>query len=196
MNLLAAEIPGCRWLDLCSGSGVVACEALLRGASEVVVVERDRRIAAVARTNLELIQASMTERTPDESIQPAPVSGPKVTLVVEDVMRWLSRDAQRADQGLKGTAFKGSHRHFDLVYADPPYRSRLYEGIAERVSRGGWLRSGGTMVWESSSSDPPSVPEGWELIDERRYGSSSLILLGATLDFQGRQNKVVDSGRR
>ena len=40
MNLLAAEIPGCRWLDLCSGSGVMACEALRRGASEVVAVEQ------------------------------------------------------------------------------------------------------------------------------------------------------------
>ena len=38
MNLLAAELPGCRWLDLCCGSGVMACEALQRGAREVVAV--------------------------------------------------------------------------------------------------------------------------------------------------------------
>ena len=48
MNLLAAELPGCAWLDLCSGSGAMACEALHRGASRVVAIEQDRRIAAVA----------------------------------------------------------------------------------------------------------------------------------------------------
>ena len=56
MNLLAARVPGSRWLDLCCGSGVMACEALQRGAAEVVAVERDRRIAAVARANLELVR--------------------------------------------------------------------------------------------------------------------------------------------
>ena len=62
MNLLAAEVPGSRWLDLCCGSGVMACEALLRGASEVVAVERDRRIAAVARSNLAAVRATVSRR--------------------------------------------------------------------------------------------------------------------------------------
>ncbi len=32
MNLLAADLAGCHWLDLFSGSGVMGCEALQRGA--------------------------------------------------------------------------------------------------------------------------------------------------------------------
>jgi hypothetical protein len=36
INLVADQLPGCRWLDLCCGSGVMACEALLRGAALAV----------------------------------------------------------------------------------------------------------------------------------------------------------------
>ena len=196
MNLLAADIPGCRWLDLCSGSGVMACEALQRGASEVVAVERDRRIAAVARANLELIQAGMTEGTAEGSTLAETMSGPRVMLVADDVMRWLNRDAGLGKRRRPGNGVTGTNRDFDLIYADPPYRGNLYEGIAEGVSRGGWLRPGGTMVWECSSSDPPSVPQGWRLIDERRYGGTGLILLEATLDFQGRQDGDIEAGCR
>ena len=59
MNILARQLPGCRWLDLCSGSGVMACEALQRGAAVVVAVDQDRRNAAVARTNLEAVQTGL-----------------------------------------------------------------------------------------------------------------------------------------
>ena len=77
MNLLAPELPGCRWLDLCCGSGVMACEALQRGVAEVVAVERDRRVAAVAQGNLELVAASL----------PAPAA---VTVVRREVLQWLT----------------------------------------------------------------------------------------------------------
>ena len=39
MNILAPHLQDCRWLDLCSGSGVMGCEALQRGARCVVAVE-------------------------------------------------------------------------------------------------------------------------------------------------------------
>ncbi|MCH9713851.1 MAG: RsmD family RNA methyltransferase [Cyanobacteria bacterium] len=59
MNILAAELPGCRWLDLCSGSGAMACEALQRGAATVVAVEQDRGHAAVVRANLEAVRGGL-----------------------------------------------------------------------------------------------------------------------------------------
>ena len=55
MNLLARELPGCRWLDLCCGSGVMACEAIQRGAGAVVAIEQDRRIAAIAKAGADII---------------------------------------------------------------------------------------------------------------------------------------------
>jgi 16S rRNA (guanine(966)-N(2))-methyltransferase RsmD len=156
MNLLAAELPGCRWLDLCCGSGVMACEALQRGAETVVAVERHRRHADLARANLTAVQAGLPA--------PAPGSGPRVQVVADEVVRWLKQGRRGLDP-------------FQLIYADPPYASGLYGPIAEAVAAQGWLAAGGTMVWECATATPPEVPEGWQCSDQRRYGSCALMLL-------------------
>ena len=40
-NILQPEIPGCRFLDLFSGSGAIGIEALSRGAEYAVFVEKN-----------------------------------------------------------------------------------------------------------------------------------------------------------
>jgi 16S rRNA (guanine966-N2)-methyltransferase len=42
---------------------------------------------------------------------------------------------------------------------------------------GGWLAPGATIVWEEEA--PPLPPPGFELLDERRYGGTSISLLRA-----------------
>jgi len=149
MNLLADTIPGCRWLDLCCGSGVMACEALQRGARSVVAIDQDRRIAAIARSNLEAVALGQSPR-------------PEVAVHCQKASRWLSQPAPEP---------------FDLIYADPPYASGLYPALAQGVASGAWLRPGGVMVWECASHACPQVPDGWRLNDQRRYGSTSVMLL-------------------
>ena len=155
MNLLAAELPGCAWLDLCSGSGAMACEALHRGASRVVAIEQDRRIAAVARANLEAVHQGLGDAGRKAS---------EWAVHCREVGRWLT-EANQA-------------KSFDLIYADPPYAADLYAQIAEGVLAGGWLKPGGTLIWECASSELPTIPAGWCKLDQRRYGSTSLLLLG------------------
>uniref|UniRef100_UPI00404A8414 16S rRNA (guanine(966)-N(2))-methyltransferase RsmD n=1 Tax=Cyanobium sp. TaxID=2164130 RepID=UPI00404A8414 len=150
MNLLAPDLPGCRWLDLCCGSGVMACEALQRGADAVVAIEQDRRIAAIAKANLEAV----AQGSPGES---------HFWVHCSDVKRWLARGA--------------GDGAFDLIYADPPYAAGLYGAIAAGVSRGGWLKPNGVMVWECATTKPPNLPTGWQLADQRRYGSTSVMIL-------------------
>ncbi len=149
MNLLAADLPGCRWLDLCCGSGVMACEALQRGAATVVAVEGNRRVAAIAQANLAAVAGGL-ERQAEVAVHSA------------EVTRFLAGAAAEP---------------FDLIYADPPYAAGLYPAIASGVEAGGWLRAGGTMVWECSSSAVPEVPQGWRQHNLRRYGSCALLLL-------------------
>ncbi len=152
MNLLASEIPGSRWLDLCCGSGVMACEALQRGAAQVVAVERDRRIAAVARGNLEATLAG----------RPAQ----RVEVVQADVLRWLVTRPSAT-----------TPIRFDLIYVDPPYAAGLHGPIATAVGAGRWLEPGGTLVWECASDGVPPDPPGWQRRDCRRYGGTTLVLL-------------------
>jgi 16S rRNA (guanine(966)-N(2))-methyltransferase RsmD len=51
-NVLAPRIQGARFLDLYAGSGAVGLEALSRGASHVVFVERSAPALTVLRKNL------------------------------------------------------------------------------------------------------------------------------------------------
>jgi len=159
MNLLAPELPGCRWLDLCCGSGVMACEAIQRGADTVVAIEQDRRIAAIAKANLEAV----AQGTPGKS---------HFWVHCSDVKHWLAKGAGgSADSAREGDGA------FDLIYADPPYAAGIYGAIATGVTRGGWLKPNGLMVWEYATTKQPNLPEGWQLADQRRYGSTSLMVL-------------------
>jgi 16S rRNA (guanine966-N2)-methyltransferase len=157
INRLAPRLEGCRWLDLCCGSGAMACEALQHGAACVVGVEKDRRVAAVARANLEAVAAGRRAAQAG--------AGPSVRVEAGDVVRWLAR--ARAD-GAVG---------FDVIYVDPPYAAGLYQPIAEGVRQGGWLRAGGTMVWECAINNSPDLPAGWRLEQSRRYGGSLVWFL-------------------
>jgi 16S rRNA (guanine(966)-N(2))-methyltransferase RsmD len=158
-NLLAAELPGCHWLDLCSGSGAMACEALQRGACRVVAVERDRRLAAVTRSNLEAVQQGLGRPS-------------QVQVHAAEVLRWLRRGS-----GACGSADDDDRSGFDLIYADPPYAAGLYRPIAEAVACGHWLAEGGTMIWECGSRAMAEPPPGWRLRDRRRYGSTTVLLM-------------------
>ena len=51
-NVLQTDIPDCRFLDLFSGSGAIAIEALSRGAAYAVLVEQNAKAAECIRENL------------------------------------------------------------------------------------------------------------------------------------------------
>lgn len=51
-NILQSDVPDCRFLDLFSGSGAIAIEALSRGAAHAVLVEQHAKAAECIRENL------------------------------------------------------------------------------------------------------------------------------------------------
>ena len=160
MNMLAPELLGCHWLDLCSGSGVMACEALQRGARRVVAIEHDRRNAAVARANLQAVAASL--------------GGREVVVHQGEVRRWLG--AGRQAQG---------EPPFTLIYADPPYSAGLYPALQEAVLAGDWLAADGELLLECATANVPSIQDGWSLVDQRRYGSTSVLRLSRRAGCRG-----------
>jgi len=64
---------------------------------------------------------------------------------------------------------------FDLVFLDPPYGKGLGEKAISACRAGGWLAPAAVIVWEEGIA--PLPPAGLDLIDQRRYGDTSVTLL-------------------
>jgi len=80
--------------------------------------------------------------------------------------------AQSVEQGLRSL----TGRHFDLIFADPPYA----QGFAEKLPL--WLDEQhigcDRLVIEESSKYQPRWPVGWQCSQSRNYGDSCLHFLG------------------
>ncbi len=50
-NIWQGTIEGCRWLDLCAGSGAMGAEALCRGAKLAIGIEKNPEACDIARAN-------------------------------------------------------------------------------------------------------------------------------------------------
>jgi 16S rRNA (guanine966-N2)-methyltransferase len=78
-NWLGQRLDGMACLDLFAGSGALGFEALSRGAERVVMVERDRHVAAGLRESARALDAAGLE------------------VVESDALAWLSRPGERFD---------------------------------------------------------------------------------------------------
>jgi 16S rRNA (guanine966-N2)-methyltransferase len=57
-NIWQGQIEGCRWLDLCAGSGAMGAEALCRGAAIVIGIEQSSKACEVIRQNWQQVARS------------------------------------------------------------------------------------------------------------------------------------------
>ena len=150
-DLLREQVVGTRWLDLFSGSGAMACEALLHGATHVTAVERHGRAAAVTRHNLEL------------------VCRPPQTFALHrrEVLAWLRAWNHTTEP----------QQPFALIYADPPYNGGLHEPVAMAIAAAGVMAPTGLLLLECTSRQPPTTLPGWRLSSRHRYGGTTVLLL-------------------
>ena len=146
------DLRGVRVLDLFSGTGALGLEALSRGASRVVMVEKDPRHSAVIRSNLSNVL---------KAIAPNPAG--------EALLR--TEDAKSAAERLP------SSEQFDFILADPPYHTQPGQyGAKELLLDERWLAHaapGAILVLEHATDvrDLPWAPRSaWRLLKERTFG--------------------------
>ena len=65
---------------------------------------------------------------------------------------------------------------FQLVLADPPYSKGLAERAITAAISNGWLSDGAIVVIEESADAEIALPTGCELIDQRKYGSTQVVI--------------------
>jgi 16S rRNA (guanine966-N2)-methyltransferase len=110
-NILAPRIEGARVLDVFSGTGAIALEALSRGAAAATCIESDRRAAALIAENAalcgELNRCAIIRDVVERALQ-GPVAGGPFDIIVldppyeygplEDAVR--NAGVQRAEGGI------------------------------------------------------------------------------------------------
>ena len=66
-----------------------------------------------------------------------------------------------------------------LVLMDPPYNQDLAPPALAALQAAGWLAPGALTTVELMASEPFTPPEGFETLDERKYGKARLVFLCA-----------------
>jgi 16S rRNA (guanine966-N2)-methyltransferase len=120
-NVIAPQIEGARFLDLCAGSGAVGIEALSRGAAHATFVDRSRKMCALIEANLGAVA----------------IPENKFELLCSETTDFLRRRARKeADP-------------FEIIFYDPPY-STDYDAVMDYAGGnvGLVLGDGGLMVVE------------------------------------------------
>ena len=163
INILGNKLEEASWLDLCSGSGAMACEALQKGVKKIIAIENQREAAKTCKKNL--IEVS---NTMDHSIY--------VEVICTELISFL----KKGPKNKKIEFIKDSPSpdpKFDFVFLDPPYESGLYELVQELLISKQWIKESTTLICECSSKSMPRIHNGWKLNKEKFYGSTSLIFL-------------------
>jgi 16S rRNA (guanine(966)-N(2))-methyltransferase RsmD len=148
---LGARVDGATVLDLYAGSGALAIEALSRGATRAVLVDRDHAAEVAVRANLRTTgfeQQARFRRSPVAGFVAAPVPEAPFDLVF-----------------------------LDPPYETP---SAEVAAVLAALAAGGLTTEGATVVMERAKGGAPvTLPAGWGTEKERAYGDTLLVVAHA-----------------
>jgi 16S rRNA (guanine966-N2)-methyltransferase len=151
-------LEGATVLDLYAGTGALALEAVSRGATTAVMVEKDAKAAAVCTKNAALIQASL-----------------KAARAVADT--------KVVNKSVEGFLALPHASTFDLVFIDPPYEVSNEEVTQNLEHLRAHLSADAVIVLERSSrSGEVALPECYECEDAKNYGDTTVFWLSLAAD--------------
>lgn len=149
VDRLGTGLGGAVVLDLFAGSGALALEALSRGASRAVLVERDRPALWAIEQNVDAL--NLRQR-----------------------VQIVAGDAQGA--GISRARLAGP---YGVIFCDPPYRIDQAKVAAslEGLGKSGAILPGAALAWEHSAGGSVPEPQGFAQERTYRYGDTAVTLL-------------------
>lgn len=145
-NIWQMKVVDASFLDLFSGSGSVGIEALSRGASRVVFVEKNRKAINIINDNLKYCHF-------DRGVE----------VYQDDV---FNRILKLQNDGSK----------FDIIYLDPPFTvDEIFYPVMEEVSKANILENDGVLAIRTTK-EKVMLDEFNNLVKfrEKRYGLSTM----------------------
>lgn len=141
------SLEGVRVLDLFAGTGALGVEALSRGAKFCLFVDDHFESRAIIRRNVETMNLTGSSKI------------------------W------RRDVTDMGPMEPNAGGPFGLVFADPPYRSEMLSKALASSLGGGWLSESAIVVAEMAEDETLGAVAGLDVLDERVYGDTKVVLL-------------------
>ncbi|MCZ6745299.1 MAG: RsmD family RNA methyltransferase, partial [Alphaproteobacteria bacterium] len=64
-----------------------------------------------------------------------------------------------------------------IAFLDPPYGSGLGARALGALAAKGWLATGALCIVEVAAGEPFTPPDGFEVLEERRFSAARLVFL-------------------
>jgi len=164
---IAAQVPGAWFLDLCAGSGAYGLEALSRGASGGVFVEKSAKAVACLRANIAAVCKSARH-------DPRTLAISQCDLASWTPAKKSSTSSQPLASVIPQSAIRIPHSEApELIFIDPPYKliPRLAPIFFAKTAE--WLAASKAplIVFEMPAETTLDAPAGWTIA--RRLGGKS-----------------------
>ena len=134
-------------LDLFSGNGNIALEAISRGFKKAIMVDKNKRAINVIRSNVVLLNE-------------------------EDKCEIWPVDYKKALSNCQKRQFK-----FDLIYLDPPYQLKLINEILEKINEYDLLQKAGIIISESLENEEIKVKKPYIIERQVSYGTIKITYI-------------------
>lgn len=133
-------------LDLFAGSGVLGFEALSRGASDVVFIEKNAKTVKNIKENIRLLGAENAD------------------VQQYDALGWLQ------SAGLDKRLNHRFNHSFNLIFLDPPFQSELLAKSSVLLDSSGCLADDAIIYVEHAVDANVLLPEHWFCLKEKKAG--------------------------
>ncbi|MGL4733173.1 MAG: 16S rRNA (guanine(966)-N(2))-methyltransferase RsmD, partial [Fusobacteriaceae bacterium] len=144
-SIISTYVPDSVFLDLFTGTGNIALEALSRGAKRAVMIEQDPEALKIVIENIN-------------------------SLGYEDRCRAYKNDVIRAVEILGRKDEK-----FDIIFMDPPYKQELCTKVMKAIEKAGILAQGGLIICEHHIFEELADEIGeFKKADYRKYGKKAM----------------------
>ena len=163
INILGNKLEDASWLDLCSGSGAMACEVLQKGVKRILAIEKERKTAKICKKNLIDVSKSLCHQF-------------HIEVICQEMISFLKKGKQNKKMAFHSDS-PNFEKIFDFVFLDPPYDSELYELSQKFLLSKKWVKKSSTLICECSSKSMPRIHNGWKLNKKKFYGNTSLLFL-------------------
>lgn len=144
-NIIMFDVKDCVFLDLFSGTGSIGIEALSRGSSKVVFVEKNLECVNLIKKNLAVTKLNKLNRS-------EVIHGNALEVIKNLVHKKI---------------------FFDIIFMDPPYYKKIAHNVLEILSENNILSENGIIICETGLEILPEI-KVFDFFRCERYGKTKI----------------------